>query len=175
MYFDSASISRPPQSKITLSKQHLADQTTSLVSSSTRSLARSHLSTSGMCCSALASKGLFRVLQTYAQGGSRGPSVQEQLKREYGEPLWNRMQPLVRRGPPFSVPEVSRKDIELRSYAISSGGTANPRLQVGPKKDVCIIVRFQEDARPPPTLSPTQHLKYSPRTPSESAKAFRRL
>ncbi|KAK0245288.1 hypothetical protein EDD85DRAFT_943692 [Armillaria nabsnona] len=110
---------------------------------------------------------VYRVLQTYAQGGSREHSVQEQLKREYGEPLWNRMQALVRQGPPFTIPEVSRKDVdatikafrqlkrfttELRSYTIGTGTIANLGLQVGPKKDICVIVRFPEDAMPPPCI-----------------------
>ncbi|KAK0456846.1 hypothetical protein EV421DRAFT_2013888 [Armillaria borealis] len=101
---------------------------------------------------ALASKGLFRVLRTHAQDGSRVRSAREQLMREYGEPLWNRMQALVRRGLPFSVPEVSRKDVDTIIKAFKELKHFTHILSVVGQRDICVIVRFPEDATPPPCI-----------------------
>ncbi|SJL05328.1 uncharacterized protein ARMOST_08695 [Armillaria ostoyae] len=139
--FNSSSIWRTPKSTITLSKQRLVE---------TMSLDRSHLFTCGICCSprlVLGKKGHFRVLQTYAQGGSRERSA------------------LVKQGPPFSIPEVSRQDVDT-IIAFKELKRFTHILSVVGQKDICVIVRFPEDATPPyPSLPPTQHLHYPPGTP----------
>ncbi|SJL05274.1 uncharacterized protein ARMOST_08640 [Armillaria ostoyae] len=53
---------------------------------------------------------------------------------------------------------------ELRAYAIGSRTIANLRLQVGQKEDVCVVVRFPEDAMPPPCM-PVPTLKRAPKVP----------
>ncbi|PBK77596.1 hypothetical protein ARMSODRAFT_1012741 [Armillaria solidipes] len=106
--------------------------------------------------------GVVAFIHTYAQGGPRVRSAREQLMRKYGEPLWNRMHALVRRGLPFPVPEVSRQDVEAIIKAFKVLKRFTHILSVVGQRVICVIVRFPEDATPllsipvpTPNLAPT--------------------
>ncbi|KAE9405730.1 hypothetical protein BT96DRAFT_988236 [Gymnopus androsaceus JB14] len=110
---------------------------------------------------------VYRVLQNSAPGGGE-QGTQAQLKREYGLPLWNRMQELIRRSkPPYEIPEVSRAEIdvvlgwlqksprfeeELVAWRPGQGNALPLGLMVGPQKDVFCKAAFPESATPTPTF-----------------------
>ncbi|SJL05332.1 uncharacterized protein ARMOST_08699 [Armillaria ostoyae] len=62
------------------------------------------------------------------------------------------MQALVRRGLPFPVPEVSRQDFEAIIKAFKELKRFTHILSVVGQKDIRVVVRFPEDAMPPPSI-----------------------
>lgn len=110
---------------------------------------------------------VYRVLQNFAPGGQGELGLQKQLKREYGMDMWNRMQELLKTGPPYVLPDITRAQMdavigllkktprfteELMGYVIGEGKTMMMRNMAGPAKDVIAKVELPIDAVPTPTL-----------------------
>ncbi|KAJ6607916.1 hypothetical protein B0H10DRAFT_1816854 [Mycena sp. CBHHK59/15] len=103
---------------------------------------------------------VYRVLQNY---GGDDAVLRGQLRKEYGE-TFDRMLATLRKGAPPSYDEVPREEIdavlrmlrklgrfeeELAGYVSGTGRTAKLGMQVGPKKDLMVVVNYPFDALPP--------------------------